>query len=159
VIFFEPKLLYRSAVGEVPAGHYTVPIGRARVVQAGTDLTILTWGAMTVTAQKAAARLAEEDGASVEIVDLRTLSPLDLDAILASVTKTGRCVIAHEAPNTGSWAAELSALIAERAFLRLLAPVERVGGWDIRMPLFRLEQYYIPDADRIVLSARKALRF
>jgi pyruvate dehydrogenase E1 component beta subunit len=159
VIFFEPKLLYRSAVGEVPSGHYTVPIGEARLVQEGSDLTILTWGAMTVTCQKAAAKLAAEDGASIEIVDLRTLSPLDLDAILASVRKTGRCVIAHEAPNTGSWAAELSALVAERAFLKLLAPVERVGGWDIRMPLFRLEQYYIPDADRVVLAARKALQF
>ena len=159
VIFFEPKLLYRSATGEVPAGHYTVPIGKARLVQEGSDLTILTWGAMTVTCQKAAAKLAAEDGASVEIVDLRTLSPLDLDAILASVSKTGRCVIAHEAPNTGSWAAELSALIAERALLKLLAPIERVGGWDIRMPLFRLEQYYIPDADRVVMAARKALAF
>ncbi|MHA4899793.1 transketolase C-terminal domain-containing protein, partial [Enterococcus faecium] len=92
------------------------------------DLTILTWGAMTVTCQNAAAKLAAEDGASVEIVDMRTLAPLDLDAILASVGKTGRCVIAHEAPNTGSWAAELSALIAERGLLKLLAPVQRVGG-------------------------------
>jgi pyruvate/2-oxoglutarate/acetoin dehydrogenase E1 component len=159
VIFFEPKLLYRSAVGEVPAGHYAVPIGKARLVQEGADLTILTWGAMTVTSRKAAEKLAQEDGASIEILDLRTLSPLDLDAILASVGKTGRCVIAHEAPNTGSWAAELSALIAERGLLKLLAPVQRVGGWDIRMPLFRLEQYYIPDADRVVLAARKALRY
>ena len=159
VVFFEPKLLYRSAKGEVPAGHYTVEIGKARLVQEGKDLTILTWGAMTVTCQKAAEKLAAEDGVSVEILDLRTLSPLDLDAILASVGKTGRCVIAHEAPNTGSWAAELSALIAERGLLKLLAPVQRVGGWDIRMPLFRLEQYYIPDADRVVLAARKALQF
>lgn len=159
VIFFEPKLLYRSATGEVPSGHYTVEIGKARLVQEGNDLTMLTWGAMTVTCQKAAAKLAAEDGASIEIVDLRTLSPLDLETILASVSKTGRCVIAHEAPNTGSWAAELSALIAERALLKLLAPVERVGSWDIRMPLFRLEQYYIPDADRVVLAARKALAF
>jgi len=159
VIFFEPKLLYRSAVGEVPSGHYTVEIGKARMIQTGGDLTILTWGAMTVTAQKAAAKLAEEDGASIEILDLRTLSPLDLETILSSVGKTGRCVIVHEAPNTGSWAAELSALIAERNFLKLRAPVERVGGWDIRMPLFRLEKYYIPDADRIMIAARKALNF
>ncbi len=159
VVFFEPKLLYRSARGEVPAGHYTVEIGKARIVQEGKDLTILTWGAMTVTCQNAAAKLAAEDGASIEIIDLRTLSPLDLDTILSSVGKTGRCVIAHEAPNTGSWAAELSALIAERGLLRLLAPVQRVGGWDIRMPLFRLEQYYIPDADRVVIAARRALNF
>lgn len=159
VVFFEPKLLYRSARGEVPAGHYTVEIGKARIVQEGKDLTILTWGAMTVTCQTAAAKLAAEDGASIEIIDLRTLSPLDLDTILSSVGKTGRCVIAHEAPNTGSWAAELSATIAERGLLKLLAPVQRVGGWDIRMPLFRLEQYYIPDADRVVIAARRALNF
>jgi pyruvate dehydrogenase E1 component beta subunit len=159
VVFFEPKLLYRSAVGEVPAGRYTVPLGRARLVREGADLTILTWGAMTVRCEAAADRLLKEDGASVEILDLRTLTPLDLDAILASVSKTGRCVIAHEAPNTGSWAAELSALVAERALLKLLAPVQRVGGWDIRMPLFRLEQYYIPDADRVIMAARKALTF
>ena len=159
VVLFEPKLLYRSANGEVPAGHYTVEIGKARLVKEGKDITLLTWGAMTVTCEKAAERLEQEDGASVEILDLRTLAPLDLDAVLSSVGKTGRCVIAHEAPNTGSWAAELSALIAERGLLRLLAPVARVGGWDIRMPLFRLEQYYIPDADRVVMAARKTLSF
>ncbi len=159
VVFFEPKLLYRSAKGEVPAGHYTVEIGKARVVKEGKDITLLTWGAMTATCAKAAERLEKEDGASVEILDLRTLSPLDLDAVLASVGKTGRCVIAHEAPNTGSWAAELSALIAERGLLKLQAPVARVGGWDIRMPLFRLEQYYIPDADRVVMAARRTLNF
>lgn len=159
VVFFEPKLLYRAARGPVPDGHYTVEIGKARLVKEGKDITLLTWGAMTVTCEKAAERLEKEDGASVEILDLRTLAPLDLDAVLASVGKTGRCVIAHEAPNTGSWAAELSALIAERGLLRLLAPVARVGGWDIRMPLFRLEQYYIPDADRIVMAARKTLSF
>lgn len=159
VVFFEPKLLYRAARGEVPAGRYTVEIGKARVVKEGRDLTILSWGAMVESCRKAAERLEKEDGASVELLDLRTLSPLDLEAILASVSKTGRCVIAHEAPNTGSLAAEISALIAERGLLRLLAPVQRVGGWDIRMPLFRLEQYYIPDPDRVVLAARKALSF
>jgi pyruvate dehydrogenase E1 component subunit beta len=159
VVFFEPKRLYRAAVGPVPAGRYETPIGKARVVRAGTDLTLLTWGAMTETCAKAADRLAAEDKASVELLDLRTLAPLDLDAVLASVGKTGRCVIAHEAPNAGSWAAELSALIAERGLLRLLAPVERVGGWDVRMPLFRLEPYYVPDADRVVLAARRALNF
>ncbi|MDP3544152.1 MAG: alpha-ketoacid dehydrogenase subunit beta [Elusimicrobiota bacterium] len=159
VVFFEPKLLYRSAKGEVPSGHYTVEIGKARLVKEGKDITLLTWGAMTVTCEKAAERLEKEDGVSVEILDLRTLAPLDLEAVLASVGKTGRCVIAHEAPNTGSWAAELSALLAERGLLRLLAPVARVGGWDIRMPLFRLEQYYIPDADRVVMAARKTLSF
>jgi pyruvate dehydrogenase E1 component beta subunit len=159
VVFFEPKRLYRAATGEVPSGHYTTPIGKARVVKEGKDLTLLTWGAMTETCGKAVEILEREDKASVELVDLRTLAPLDLETILASTGKTGRAVIAHEAPNTGSLAAELSALISERNLLRLLAPVERVGGWDIRMPLFRLENYYIPDADRVVLAARKALNF
>jgi pyruvate dehydrogenase E1 component beta subunit len=159
VVFFEPKLLYRAARGPVPAGQYTVEIGKARLIKEGKDLTILTWGAMTVACENAAERLEKEDGASIEILDLRTLSPLDRDAILASTGKTGRCVIAHEAPNTGSWAAELSALVCERNLLRLHAPVARVGGWDIRMPLFRLEQYYIPDADRVVMAARKTLNF
>ncbi|MBI4060556.1 MAG: alpha-ketoacid dehydrogenase subunit beta [Elusimicrobia bacterium] len=159
VVFFEPKRLYRSAIGEVPASAYTVEIGKARVVKEGKDITLLTWGAMTATCSAAAERLEKEDGASVDILDLRTLSPLDLEAVLGSVGKTGRCVIAHEAPNSGSWAAELSALIAERGLLRLLAPVARVGGWDIRMPLFRLEQYYVPDADRLVMAARKTLHF
>lgn len=159
VVFFEPKRLYRAATGEVPSGRYTTPIGRARVVKEGKDLTILTWGAMTETCAKAVEILEREDKASVELVDLRTLSPLDLETILASTGKTGRAVIAHEAPNTGSLAAEISALISERNLLRLLAPVERVGGWDVRMPLFRLENYYIPDADRVALAARKALNF
>lgn len=159
VVFFEPKLLYRAARGEVPAGRYTVEIGKARVAREGADLTIVTWGAMVRTSLEAAEKLQAEDGKSVEVLDLRTLAPLDLDAIIASVSKTGRCVIAHEAPNTGSWAAEIAALIGERALLKLEAPVKRVGGWDIRMPLFRLEKYYIPDADRVLMAARETLAF
>lgn len=159
VVFFEPKRLYRSAVGEVPEGFYTVPLGVARLVQEGNDLTIITWGAMTQTCVEAARKLEAEDRASVEIIDLRTLAPFDRDAVLSSVAKTGRCLIAHEAPNMGSWAAELSAFVSERGLLSLKSPVERVGGFDIRMPLFRLEQYYIPDADRVVTAARRALRF
>ncbi|MBI4374943.1 MAG: alpha-ketoacid dehydrogenase subunit beta, partial [Elusimicrobia bacterium] len=158
VIFFEPKALYRAARGLVPEAPYETPIGRARVAREGGDISLISWGAMVHTCLKAADRLNEE-GISAEVLDLRTLAPLDLEAVLGSVEKTGRAVIAHEAPNTGSWAAEISALIAERALLKLQAPVKRVGSWDIRMPLFRLEQYYIPDAERVIRAAKQTLSF
>ncbi len=158
VIFFEPKRIYRAARGEVPAGHYTVPLGKARLAREGSDVTIISWGAMVETCLAAADELAS-GGKSAEVLDLRTLAPLDLDAILASASKTGRVVIAHEAPNTGSWAAEIAALVGERALLMLQAPVKRVGSWDVRMPLFRLEKYYIPDAGRVAAAARETLAF
>ncbi len=158
VVFFEPKALYRAAKGPVPEKPYETAIGKARLVREGTDLSIISWGAMVHTSARAAERL-ERDGISVEILDLRTLTPLDVDAIIDTAGKTGRVMIAHEAPNTGSWAAELSALIHERALLKLHAPVRRVGGWDIRMPLFRLERFYIPDADRLVAAAKQLLSY
>jgi pyruvate dehydrogenase E1 component beta subunit len=158
VVFFEPKRVYRAARGEVPAGWYTVELGKGRVAREGTDCTVISWGAMVHTCLEAAETLAAE-GRSVEVVDLRTLAPLDLALILESVGKTGRVVIAHEAPNTGSWAAEIAALIGERALLKLQAPVKRVGGWDIRMPLFRLEKYYIPDAHRVAEAVKEVLAF
>jgi pyruvate dehydrogenase E1 component beta subunit len=158
VVFFEPKLLYRAARGEVPREAYTVPIGKGRIAREGSDITLISWGAMVRTCEEAAEKLSAE-GRSVEVLDLRTLSPLDFELIARSVEKTGRVVIAHEAPNTGSWAAEISALIAERCILKLQAPVKRVGGWDIRMPLFRLEKYYIPDADRVAEASRQVLAF
>ncbi|HVE13980.1 MAG TPA: alpha-ketoacid dehydrogenase subunit beta [Elusimicrobiota bacterium] len=158
VVYFEPKRIYRVAKGEVPAKYYETPIGKARLAREGTDVTIIAWGAMVHTCLAAAEKL-DADGISAEVLDLRTLSPLDLPAILASVEKTGRALIAHEAPNTGSWAAEISSLIHERAMLKLQAPVQRVGSWDIRQPLFKLERYYIPDADRVVNAAKKVLSF
>ncbi|MBI3297306.1 MAG: alpha-ketoacid dehydrogenase subunit beta [Elusimicrobia bacterium] len=156
VVYFEPKRLYRTVKGEVPDAYYETPIGKARIARAGTDLTLISWGAMVHTCLKAAEEL-ETDGVSVEILDLRTLTPLDWDAISASVEKTGRALIAHEAPNTGSWAAEISALIHERLHYKLKGPVQRVGAWDIRQPLFQLEKYYIPDAHRVVRGVKKAL--
>ncbi len=156
VIFFEPKRLYRLIRGEVPTAPYTTPIGKLRVARVGGDLTIISWGAMVHTSLKAAEEL-EKDGRSVEVLDLRTITPLDIEGVLSSVRKTGRAIIAHEAPNSGSWAAEVGSLIHERAFESLKAPVARVGGWDIRQPLFRVERYYIPDAHRIVRGARKVL--
>lgn len=159
VVFFEPKSLYRSIKAEVPEKPYRTPIGKARVARHGDDVSVIAWGAMVHTALKAAAQLDQEDKTSVEVLDLRTLTPLDIESVLATARKTGRVVIAHEAPNTGSWAAEISALIHERAMLKLQAPVMRVGAWDIRMPLFRLEKYYVPDSDWIVRSVRKSLAY
>jgi pyruvate dehydrogenase E1 component beta subunit len=158
VVYFEPKALYRAAKGEVPEKMYEIPIGKARLAREGTDMSIIAWGAMVHTSLKVADRLNDE-GVSAEVLDLRTLTPLDIDAVLATAEKTGRVMIAHEAPNTGSWAAEISALIHERALLKLQAPVKRVGSWDIRMPLFRLEKYYIPDADRVHMAAKELLSY
>ncbi|MDE2238210.1 MAG: alpha-ketoacid dehydrogenase subunit beta, partial [Elusimicrobia bacterium] len=147
-----------AARSQVPRGDYRVELGKARLAREGRELTLIGWGAMVQTCLEAAELLAGE-GRSIEVLDLRTLTPLDLPALLASVEKTGRAVIAHEAPNAGSWAAELSALISERALLSLQAPVRRVGGWDIRMPLFRLEDYYVPDRERVADAARQTLAF
>ncbi len=158
VVFFEPKALYRASRGPVKEEPYEIEIGKARVRMEGSELTMISWGAMVGTCLKAAERLSQ-NGTSVEVLDLRTLTPLDLDAILKSVSKTGRALIAHEAPNSGSWAAEISAEISERALTNLKAPVKRVGGWDIRMPLFRLERYYIPDVDRLLMASEEVLAF
>lgn len=156
VVYFEPKRLYRTVKGEVPEHYYETPIGKARVAREGTDATVVAWGAMVHTALKAAEEL-EKEGVSTEVLDLRTLSPLDWPALAASAEKTGRVLIAHEAPNTGSWAAEISALLHERLHHKLRGPVQRVGGWDIRQPLFQLEKYYIPDAHRVVRGVKKVL--
>lgn len=156
VVYFEPKRLYRTVKGEVPEHYYETPIGKARVAREGTDATVVAWGAMVHTALKAAEEL-EKEGVSAEVLDLRTLSPLDWPALSASAEKTGRVVIAHEAPNTGSWAAEIAALLHERLHHKLRGPVQRVGGWDIRQPLFQLEKYYIPDAHRVVRGVKKVL--
>jgi 2-oxoisovalerate dehydrogenase E1 component beta subunit len=147
VIFLEPKRLYRSVKEEVPEGRYTAPIGKARVAREGTQCTVLTYGAMVPVAVEAADRAAER-GWSIEVLDLRTLVPLDSAAVLASVQKTGRAVILHEAPRTCGFGAELSALIAERALTSLQAPVLRVTGYDTPFP-YTLEHSYLPDAPRV----------
>jgi len=158
VVYFEPKFLYRGAREEVPQEPYETPIGKARVAREGRDVTLIAWGAAVQVAMKAAEFL-EKEGVSAEVLDLRTLSPLDLDAILASVGRTGRAVVVHEAPKTCGLGSEISALIHERAMLKLQAPVVRVGGWDIRLPLFRLEKYYYPDAGRVVRAVKQVLSF
>jgi pyruvate dehydrogenase E1 component beta subunit len=148
VLFFEPKRIYRAAKGEVPDGEYTVPLGKAAVVREGADVTILSWGAMLHEAV-AAAEEASQKRIDCEVIDLRTLWPLDIDAIVASVTKTGRVVVVHEAPKTCGFGAELIALINEKAFLRLEAPPVRVCGFDTPFP-YALEMDYLPLANRIV---------
>ncbi|MCH6551824.1 MAG: alpha-ketoacid dehydrogenase subunit beta [Planctomycetes bacterium] len=145
VIFFEPKRIYRAFREEVPEDEYTIPIGSARVVAEGDDLTVVSWGAPLVQCMNA----IEESGRSVELVDLRTLYPLDSETIINSVRKTGRVVIVHEAPKTCGLGAEIAARIMEDCFLYLEAPVQRVTGFDTIMPYYKLELDYLPDADRI----------
>ena len=157
VIFLEPKRLYRTLKEDVAEGAYLTPIGSARIARAGEHVTVLTYGAMVQTSLEAAL-LAAERGWDVEVVDLRTLVPLDSEAVLASVRKTGRAVIVHEAPRTCGYGAELSALIAERALTSLLAPVLRVTGYDTPFP-YTLEHSYLPDAKRVFASLEHVMSY
>lgn len=147
VIYFEPKRIYRQFREEVPEDEYLIPIGKAKVVEEGTDLTVITWGATTLQCLEALDNLPED--LSVELIDLRTIYPIDMDTIAESVQKTGRCVIAHEAPLTAGMGAELAARIMEECFLHLKAPVQRVAGFDTIMPYYKLELEYLPEAKRI----------
>jgi pyruvate dehydrogenase E1 component beta subunit len=156
VIFFEPKRLYRAFRQEVPEGDYTVPIGKASVVREGSDVTVISWGAMVRVCLEAIESL---ENVSVELIDLRTLKPLDVETILNSVAKTGRVVIVQEAPRTCSLSSELTALITEKALLQLQAPVVRVTGYDTHIPYLTMEQYYLPDAGRVKKGIEKVLQF
>lgn len=158
VIFCEPKRVYRAIKEEVPDEEYTVPIGEARVVRDGDDVTVVSWGAMVREALHAAEKVKEE-GANAEVIDLRTISPLDDETIMTSVKKTGRAVIVHEAAKTCGLGAEIIARINEKALLALEAPVERVTGFDTVFPLFKLERHYLPGPDRILRGIRKVLAF
>lgn len=158
VIFLEPKFLYRSSKEDVPEGDAIVPLGKARLAREGTDVTIIAWGAMVPTALKAAARCEEEDDLSVEVVDLRTLVPLDEEAVLDSVRKTGHVVVLYEAPRTGGFGAEISALIAEKAIESLEAPIVRVAGFDTPFP-YTLEHVYMPDDGRVRDAVLKVHQF
>jgi len=148
VLFFEPKRIYRAAKGDVPEGDYTVEVGKAAIVRPGKHVTILAWGAMLYEAISAADQAAEK-GIECEIVDLRTLWPVDIDTIVESVKKTGRVIVVHEAPKTCGFGAELVALINEKAFLHLEAPPKRVTGFDTPFP-YTLENEYLPLAHRIL---------
>ena len=155
VLFMEPKRIYRASKGEVPEGDYTVEIGKAAVVNVGTHITLLAYSGMVSIAEETAKKAADV-GISVEVVDLRTLLPFDIDTILASVKKTGRCVIVHEAPKTCGFGAELIASIQERAMEHLEAPIARVCGFDTPFP-YTLEHEYMPNADRVLGAIQSTL--
>ena len=155
VIFLEPKRIYRAVTGEVPEDDYGVPLGSASIVREGTDVSVFAYGAMMPPALEAAEKLAE-GGVSAEVVDLRTLSPLDEAAVQRSVEKTGRAVIVHEAPRFCGFGAEVAALLAEKAFYSLKAPIQRVTGFDTPFP-YALEHAYLPNAARIVQAAQSAV--
>lgn len=158
VILLEPSRLYRSGRQEIPEEAYEVPLGKARIVREGTDLTIVAWGAMVPVAEKAAV-LAAEKGWSAEIIDLRTLSPMDRETVVGSVRKTGRALVVHEAPRTCGLGAEIAAHIGETALLSLKAPVLRVTGWDITPPLPKSEDHYYPSAERVLGAIRRLMEF
>ena len=169
VLFFEPKRIYngpfdghydrpvqpwsKHGSSEVPDGHYAIPLGKAAVVRAGEDVTILCYGTMV----HVALGVVEESGADAEIIDLRTLVPLDIDAIVSSVTKTGRCVIVHEATRTSGFGSELSAQVQERCFHHLEAPIERVTGWDTPYP-HSLEWAYFPGPVRLGQALKRVMK-
>jgi len=159
VIFFEAKALYHAAKEDVPDESETLPLGRARVAREGTDLTLIAYGAMLRVALEAADTLQSEDGASVEVLDLLTISPLDREAIVASVGKTGRAVVVHEAPRSFGPGAEIAASIMDGAFLSLEAPVRRVTAYDVSFVGFAREKATVPDAPRVVAAARETLAF
>ncbi len=157
VLFFEPKRVYRAAKGEVPEGDYTVELGKAAIARPGKHVTVIAWGAMLYEAL-AAAEEAAKQGVECEVLDLRTLWPVDIDAIVASVKKTGRVVVVHEAPKTCGFGAELVALVNEKAFVHLEAPPVRVAGFDTPFP-YSLEMEYLPLAHRILPAVLDTARF
>ncbi len=156
VIFLEPIRLYRSVKEDIPDIYFKTDIGPIRIERPGDDITLISWGAMMKETRQAATAL-EDEGVSVEVIDVRTLAPLDRAGLVASAEKTGRVVVVHEAPLTGGLGAEIAATISERALYSLLAPVERVAGWDTVFPLKRSEGHYLPSVDRIVTAAHKTL--
>ncbi|KWI83118.1 2-oxoisovalerate dehydrogenase [Burkholderia ubonensis] len=156
VIFLEPTRLYRLFRQPVEDDGEALPLDTCFTLRDGADVTLVSWGAALQEVQAAADQLAQ-DGVMAEVIDVATLKPLDVDTILASVAKTGRCVIVHEAPRTAGLGAEIAAIIAERGLYSLLAPVQRVTGYDVVVPLFRLESQYLPSVERIVDAARKTL--
>jgi pyruvate/2-oxoglutarate/acetoin dehydrogenase E1 component len=157
VVILEPKLHYRTIRGEVPDGEHLVPLGKARIAREGTDLTLVAYGSMVPLAEQAAETLAGE--ASTEVLDLRSLKPLDEESLLASAAKTGRVVVVQEAPRVCGFAAEVAAVLAEKAILDLRGPVLRVTGYDVPYPFWQLEDVYMPSEERILAAARKLLAF
>jgi pyruvate dehydrogenase E1 component beta subunit len=157
ILFFEPKRIYRASKGEVPEGDYVVELGKAKIVRAGSGMTVIAWGAMLHEAVAAAEDVATR-GIDCEVIDLRTLWPIDLDAILESVRKTGRAVVVHEAARTCGLGAEIAALVQERCFVHLEAPIRRITGWDTPFP-YTLENEYLPLAPRIAREIEETAAF
>jgi len=157
VIFFEPKSLYRAFREEVPQEIETLPIGRAQVARQGQDITLIAYGAMMRPTLEAARTLEAEDGVQAEVIDLLSISPLDSETFAASVRKTGRAVIVHEAPRSFGPGAEITSRLVEEAFWYLEAPIKRVTGYDVIIPLPAYEKYYLPNAERVVAAARETL--
>ena len=157
VIFFEPKAIYRAEVGEVPDDDYEIPLGVAEVVTEGADITLVGWGAQMHQLHRAA-KMALQDGISCEVIDLRTLLPWDLETVAASVNKTGRLIISHEAPRTGGFAGEISAAVQEQCFLSLESPIMRVAGMDTPFPLV-FEKEYLPDYLKVYEAIKQSVNF
>ncbi|MGH9342107.1 MAG: alpha-ketoacid dehydrogenase subunit beta [Acidobacteriota bacterium] len=158
VIFLEPKRVYRAARGEVPEEEYTVEVGKAKVMHEGRDITLLSYGSVLHTVARVAEDMESEDSISVEVIDLRTLMPYDIETVMASARKTGRVVIVHEAPRTCGFGAELAATLQEKALLHLHAPILRVTGLDTPFP-YSLENDYLPNEDRIRKAVHDSLNF
>ncbi|CAN5244120.1 alpha-ketoacid dehydrogenase subunit beta [soil metagenome] len=156
VVFLEPIRLYRAIKEDVPDEWYTVPFGEARIEREGDDVTLITWGAMSKETRQAA-DLLDTEGFSAEVIDLRSLVPLDLETLVESVERTGRAVVIHEAPRTSGFAGEVVAVLQERCLFALHAPIQRVTGWDTVFPLKRSEHHYLPSAQRIAAAARQTL--
>ncbi len=157
VIFFEPKRLYRASIGEVPEEDYQLPIGKADIVQTGTDISLLAWGAQMENMEKAA-EMATNAGISCEVIDLRSLLPWDIDTVANSVAKTGRLIISHEAPITGGFAGEIAATIQKECFLNLESPIERICGLDTPYPLAQ-EKEYVADHLKVFEAIKRSMNF
>lgn len=158
VLFLEPKKIYRAFKQDIPEDAYVLPIGKARIVQEGEDITIVTWGSMVRDVQKAA-EMVKEKGINPEIIDLRTIAPMDRETIIESVKKTGRILVVHEAPKTLGVGGEIMAIVNEKAFLYLEAPPTRLTGFDTTFPLPKGEMHYIPSPERIVKSIEEVVNF
>jgi pyruvate dehydrogenase E1 component beta subunit len=158
IIFLEPKRLYRLKKQEVPDDIYRVPIGKANIVREGSDITLVAWGAMMPISLEAAEHVHSE-GVEAEVIDLRSVLPLDMETIAKSVEKTGRLVIIHEAPRSFGVGSEIAAQVSERSLLYLLAPVQRVTSYDVIPPLYKLEPFNYPNSERVVRAIHKTMEF
>ena len=158
VLFLEPLRGYRLVRDEVPDGDVTVELGTARTARPGSDVTVIAWSAMALSRWKPPGAAAEQ-GIDVEVLDLRSLVPLDVAAVAESVSRTGRAVVVQEAPLTGGFASEVVAAIQEGAFLSLQAPIVRVSGWDVPYPMPLVEDHYVPSVDRVVAAIRRTVEY